>query len=369
MSKNIEESYSSNNKILCYSFNQNGSCFCVGTEKGFTIYKSYPLIDYYIRELEGGIGIIAMFNNSNIIGLVGGGRHPFASLNKLIIWNDATSKVVCEITVDEKIRNVKVKDSLIAIITKKKIKIYYYDSLENIINYKNIDTINTPNNPNGLFGLNLDPKLTIVSYLSNTVGEISVKDYGKIKNVDKIKSTTTTISAHQSEITNMSLNNKGDLLASCSEKGTIIRLFSTETGNLLKELRRGNSLAEIYSINFDSNSKFLICSSSQGTVHIFNVKDSNTGIKNQKSFLSSIGSYLSIKNDYLKNEWSFAQYHINYKGKNIVDFISEDNDFAVLTENGIYHRACFDSYKGGECTQIQKKDYFNLETDDFDFDC
>jgi WD40 repeat protein len=372
MSKNNEEPYTSNNSILCYSFNQNASCFCVGTEKGFTIYKSFPLNDYYIRELEGGVGLIAMFNNSNIIGLVGGGKRPFASLNKLIIWNDATSKVVCEIIIDTKIRNVKIKESFIAIISKKQIKIYYYDSLKNIINYKNIDTINTLENPNGIFGLNLEPKITIISYLSNNVGEIIIKNYGKTKNIknsEKIKSTTKTISAHQSEITNMSLNYKGDLLASCSEKGTIIRIYSTEDGDLLKELRRGTDYAEIYSLNFDLSSQFLICSSSKGTVHIFNIKENNSGIKNQKSFLSSIGSYLKIQNDYLKNEWSFSQFHIDAKCKHIVNFINykDNNLFVVLTENGIYYRASFDLFKGGECTIKQKKDYFNTDSDDFDF--
>lgn len=362
----MENSYTSNNNILCYSFNQNASCFCVGTEKGFTIYKSFPLNDYYTRDLGGGIGLISMFNNTNLIALVGGGKRPYSPLNKLTIWNDATSKILCEIIVDDKIRNVKIKDSVIAIICKKVIKLYYYKSLENILNYKIFDTIETLNNPSGLFGLNLDPKITIVAYLTKNIGEIKIKDYGKIKNVDEINSTTKKISAHQSEITNMSLNYNGDLLASCSEKGTIIRLFSTKEGTLLKEFRRGTDFAEIYSLNFDLNSQFLICSSSKGTIHIFNVKE-NKGVKNPKSFLSSLGSYLNIQNDYLKNEWSFSQYHIDFKGKNIANFVNNNNNFVVLTDNGTYFRSSFDISSGGECETLQKRNYFYLETDDNDF--
>ena len=357
----MEKSYSEDNTLLYFSFNQNSSSYCIGTDKGYTIYKSVPLNDYYIRELNGGVGIISMFNNSNILALVGGGKRPFSPQNKLVIWNDATSKTICEITVDFKIKNIKIKDSLICIIGENKIKVYYYNSLDNVKDYKEIDNIETLKNKNGIFGLNLNPQKHIISHLSKKIGEVIIKKYSKKDN--KINSKNKSISAHQSEITCMSLNYDGDLLASCSEKGTIIRLFSTSKGELIKELRRGTDYAEIYSLNFDLNSQYLICSSSKGTIHIFNVKK-NEGAKNPKSFLSSIGSYLNIQNDYLKNEWSFSQYHIDFKGKNIVSFCPESNNFVVLTENGMYYRSCFSPSNGGECGTVQKKDYLYLEIDD-----
>ena len=362
----INRKYTVNNRLLYFSFNQNNSCFSIGTEKGFTIYKSVPLNDYYSRELQGGIGIISMFNNSNILAFVGGGKRPFAPLDQLIIWNDATSKVLCEISVDSKIIDVKIKDSLIAIIMKKKVEIYYYDSLKNILNYKNIDTIQTPENQSAIFGINLDPNQHIISYLSKNVGEVIIKIYDEYKKDKEINFKIKKIAAHQSEVTYITLNYKGDLLASCSEKGTIIRLFLINTGKLLKELRRGTDYAEIYSINFDKNSHYLICGSSKGTIHIFNIK-ANKGPKNPKSFLSSIGSYLKIENDYLKDEWSFAQMHTDTQGKYIVNFVGEDNTFVVLTDNGIYYRSKFSPSIGGECPINQKKEYLFLEKNDDDF--
>lgn len=362
----INRTYTINNRLLYFSFNQNNSCFCIGTEKGFTIYRSKPLNDYYSRELQGGIGIISMFNNSNILAFVGGGKRPFAPLNQLIIWNDSTSKVLCQINVDSKIIDVKIKDSLIAIILKKKIEIYYYDSLKNILNYKKIDTISTPENQSAIFGINLDPSQNIISYISKNIGEIIIKIYDEYKKDKEIISKVKIIPAHQSEVTYISLNYKGDLLASCSEKGTIIRLFSTNTGKILKEFRRGTDYAEIYSINFDKNSHYLICGSSKGTIHIFNIK-ANRGPKNPKSFLSSIGSYLNIQNDYLKDEWSFAQMHIDAQGKYIVNFIGEENTFVILTESGFYYRSKFSPSTGGECLVYQKKKYLFLEKNDDEF--
>jgi len=60
-------------------------------------------------------------------------------------------------------------------------------------------------------------------------------------------------------------------MSSCLIKGTLIRIFKTETGEQLQEVRRGTERAEIYSIAFNSNSSLLACSSDRGTVHIFSL--------------------------------------------------------------------------------------------------
>ena len=366
----MERTLTNNSKMLCFSFNQDSSCFCIGTEKGFIIYKASPLNDYYIRDLNGGVGLIAMFNNSNLVGIVGGGKRPYSALNKLVIWNDATSKPILEITVDFKIKNIKVKNSLIAIIGKKTIKIYYYNSLEDIMNYIDIDTITTPESKNGIFTMNIDPKKNIIAYLTKNIGEIMIKTYYRKKNSDdendyKIVSKTQSIPAHQSEVTVMTLDPKGDTLASVSQKGSLIRLFDTSTGACLKGLRRGNDSAEIYSINFDKTSQYVLITSNKGTVHIFNIGKSKL-VKNPKSFLSSLAPYLNLQNTYLDNEWSFAQYHTKCKINNIANFSGKNNDIVVLTENGMYYRAQF-NYKGGECTTLQEKSFLEMENKDDDF--
>ena len=366
----MERTFTNISRMLCFSFNQNCSCFCIGTEKGFVIYKASPLNDFYKRELKGGIGHISMFDNTNIIGLVGGGKRPFSALNKLVIWNDATTKVVLEITVDFKIIDIKIKKSLIAIIGKKKVKIYYYDSLENIMNYKEIDDIPILENKIPIFTINLEPTKNIIAYLSKNIGEIMIRTYNnmninELETENKNNSTTKSITAHQTEITFMTLNPQGNIIASCGQKGSIIRLFNTSNGSLLKELRRGTDFAEIYSLNFDKTSQYVLCSSSKGTVHIFNVVK-NKAVKNPKSILSSIAPYLNLQNSILDNEWSFAKFHIDCKNNNVANFVNKDNTIIVLTEDGMYYRAKFD-LKGGECKTLQEKNFLEIENKDDDF--
>ena len=76
----------------------------------------------------------------------------------------------------------------------------------------------------------------------------------------------------------MNLNFNGSLVASASEKGTIIRIFATDTGHAIQEVRRGSEKAEIYSLSFDKNSNWMACSSDKGTIHIFSLSKNRTKI-------------------------------------------------------------------------------------------
>ena len=52
-------------------------------------------------------------------------------------------------------------------------------------------------------------------------------------------------------------------------QGTLVRIFSTLDSKILQEVRRGADKAEIYSIAFEPNSKFIAVTSDKGTAHIF----------------------------------------------------------------------------------------------------
>jgi len=71
----------------------------------------------------------------------------------------------------------------------------------------------------------------------------------------------------------MELNPTDDKLATCSEKGTLIRIHSAKTGDFLQELRRGTENHFILSLTFNATSDWIACTSDTGTVHVFRVGD------------------------------------------------------------------------------------------------
>jgi WD40 repeat protein len=83
------------------------------------------------------------------------------------------------------------------------------------------------------------------------------------------KSPISIIIAHESALTTLTLPPSGRLLATTSARGTLVRLWDSLTGKLLRELRRGSDKADIYGVAFRPDERELCVWSDKGTVHIF----------------------------------------------------------------------------------------------------
>ena len=345
-------------KCLYLSFNPDSSLFCIGTNKGFRVYTSYPFKCVGKRDIYGGIGIIEILNNTNIFALVGTGQNLKLGPNKVILWDEFNQKVANELIVSNNVKNIKIKRTKIFIIEENNILVF------TLGNYQKIDSLKTFTNKNGIFGISLHPKLNIISYPSPDIGKILIKNYD-----NKIEGnfTVNEINAHKNEIIALVMNYDGTLIASASEKGTIIKIFRTKDGSLLQELRRGTEPAEIFSIAFDFKSQYIACSSNKGTVHIFKIKNDEiekNEIKNQKSFFGNVVSFLGFQNEYLNSEWSFAQYRLPIKEKNIVSFSHEYDDIIfVITLNGKYYQGKFDTKNKGEIQTCLEGEIWNMEVE------
>ena len=345
-------------KCLYLSFNQDNSLFCVATNLGFRVYASYPLKCVGKRNIAGGIGIIEILNSTNIFALVGTEDNPKFGTNKVILWDELNQKVVNQLIVSSNVKNVKIKRTKIFIIEEDNIKVF------TLGNYEKIDSLKTFSNKNGIFGISSEPKLNIISYLSPDIGKIIIKDYDNKKDGNSI---IKEINAHKNDIIALVMNYDGTLIASASERGTLIKIFRIDDGCLLQELRRGTEPAEIYHLSFDFNSRYIACSSNKGTVHIFNIKNDTVDeneAKNQKSIFGNVASFIGIKNEYLNSEWSFAKYRLPCKEKNIIGFNQKlDDSIIVITINGKYFQGTFDAKTVGECQTCLEEDILKMEVE------
>ena len=133
----------------------------------------------------------------------------------------------------------------------------------NFADLRLIDAIDTCFNPKGICALSSDPSISVLATPDKQKGQVKITIYEKNHSF--------VIQCHNSSLSCIALNFGGNLLATASDKGTLIRIFSTDDGAPLQEVRRGSDKAEIYSIAFDKNSKWIACSSDKGTIHIFTV--------------------------------------------------------------------------------------------------
>jgi WD40 repeat protein len=93
-----------------------------------------------------------------------------------------------------------------------------------------------------------------------------------------------TFRAHKCDISILCLSRDSQYLATASAKGTIVRLWSSSTGVLLRESRRGFFNARIVDLSFSMCSGFLCATSDHMTAHVFQV-EGETG-NEQKWFLT-----------------------------------------------------------------------------------
>ena len=73
-----------------------------------------------------------MLNKTNILALVGGGKNPFCSNNKVIIWDDHQGKVISELRFNSTIKNVKLKKNHIIVVLETQIYVFKLKTLEKI---------------------------------------------------------------------------------------------------------------------------------------------------------------------------------------------------------------------------------------------
>ena len=321
-----------------------------------------------------------MLKRTNLLSLVGTGKNPKYSSDKLIIWDDHRNKICSELSFFSDILNVKIKLDRIIVATK--------ENQLFVLNMPTLDILNifqTYENKKGLFAISSDDKKFVIAFPYKYIGYIKIKNYDSPLNVP-------TINAHDGNISFIAINYEGTLLATSSEKGTLIRIFCTNNGELIQELRRGAKIAEIYYISFDFNNKFIACSSNSRTIHIFSIYSSikylkekgiisseinninrrneidinnNNAIeepKNQKGFLGSIMSVLKIGIAYFESEWSFAQFRLPNSEKDvIVSFGQNIYSIIVITKSGKLYEASFEPSLGGECKKSFEKDFMQKE--------
>lgn len=79
--------------------------------------------------------------------------------------------------------------------------------------------------------------------------------------------------AHESALTTLTIPSSGNLVATSSSRGTLIRIWDSTTGKRVREFRRGTDKAEIYGVAFRPDEREVCVWSDKGTIHVFALAD------------------------------------------------------------------------------------------------
>ena len=321
--------------------------------------------------MKGGIGKIEMLKRTNILALVGGGENPCFSPRKIIIWDDHQANIVGIFILNKEILNIRIRNNKIFGICDDKIYIFNLNTFETII------SLETYFNPTGIMAISSgDFNKLIIAYPVEHQGFINFRDCFYPKTIKNSK----IIKAHENKVACLSINNNSSILASSSDNGTVIKLFSLNNGERFGVFKRGTTTVSMLCITFSLNSKFLGCISDVGTIHIFSLVDINKKLnenidneqikkemkneikeeennepKNSKSLFGKIGSLLNIKH----HDRYFAKFHTP-NGNSLICFGNE-NTIISINKEGKYIKGAFDPKEGGICQKIEEKNFLEDE--------
>jgi hypothetical protein len=295
-----------------------------------------------------------------------------------VLWDDRTSRAIAELKFPSAVKSIRLRRDLLAVTLERKVYIYGFRSLTLF------DSIETISNPKGLCCLSVGVERAVLVCPGMQKGRALVVFYPRVfgDSAPVERERTTIIAAHESAIAAMATDYSGALLATGSDRGTLIRLFDTGTGAKVQELRRGADRAEIHSLVFSPYGDYLALASDKGTVHIFSVRregmvpllhsnsmggpgalvSMNSSVSrearpsmtgeapaNQKSSLQRLSRVLPT---YFSSEWSLAQFRVP-DFRCVAAFGAEPDTVIIVCANGSYYKAKFHPVRGGEMERLE----------------
>ncbi|ORZ27626.1 WD40-repeat-containing domain protein [Lobosporangium transversale] len=381
--------------LLFINFNQDFSCISVGTIHGFKIYNCDPFGKCYSRS-DSSIGIVEMLFCTSLVAIVGAGDQPVSSPRRLQIINTKRQSTICELTFPTSILSVKLNRKRLIVVLED--QIYVYD----ISNMKLLHTIETSPNPNAICALSPSSDNCYLAYPSPTPSPTSPfhnngrdDSHGPSGDVLIFNALTlqvvNIVQAHKTSVSNISINFDGTMLATASDKGTVIRIWSIPNAQRLYQFRRGSQSARIYSLSFNMASTLLCVSSDTDTVHIFKLGGSSSSnnqrngglltgsldmskgggvasvIRRQsmhfgRNLAGSVGSYLpGAITEIFEPSRDFAYLKLPSAGvQSVIALSNTTPQVMVATSDGYLYQYNIDLENGGQCVLL--KQYSLLES-------
>ncbi|KAF7455345.1 WD repeat domain phosphoinositide-interacting protein [Pyrenophora tritici-repentis] len=260
--------------VLSASFNADYSHFSVALETGFRVFSARTCEEKAAREVGGGIGCAELLGNHGYVALVGGGKQPKFPQNKVHpedsdwllinhtdiiyevqIWNEKTERYTTSVEFKTPVQRVRVSTTHMIVALLNSVGIYKMKSPPvKIAEYE------TVNNPFGICELGTN----IVAFPGRAAGQVKIYDLNT--------GNVSIIPAHESPLRAIGISRNGDLIATASEQGTLVRLWSFPSCTKLAELRRGVDPAAIFSLSFSPDGSTLAVTSDKSTLHVFDLK-------------------------------------------------------------------------------------------------
>lgn len=295
--------------ITSIQFNQDSTCFIAGRVDGFSIYHTDPYRELYRRMFADGFGVkvAAMLYRTSLIAFTGDRsenlrryvaqcqeyqrqnaradvpRARFAHLyspahipfdgceqqfqpNIVYIYDDAVGKILGRLRYRSEVFAIRMRKDCVCVATANQIYIHSLSDLTLL------DVVNTADYAPPFQVSTTDDDFLVAYVCPGQPGRVGLNFY-LFSDADGTENQVVRryIDAHRSNITALQLSQDGQYLATGSEAGRTVRVFSPTTQQPVASWRRGADQAVITGIHFSQHNDYSVVCSTKGTVHVFSV--------------------------------------------------------------------------------------------------
>eukprot|EP00727_Mastigamoeba_balamuthi_P013444 m51a1_g8722 putative autophagy protein 18 (361) ;mRNA; f:175335-176969 len=247
--------------LLYAGFNQDLSHVTVGTRSKFCVFTTRPLKPVYESSELGAAGCVEMLQRSSLLAVVGHGDQERLGPRTLALVGAVAGqapRVLAEHTFVTCVCAVRITPKRLVVVLETKLHIFDTARARD----PPLQTVDTGSNPLGLVAVSKASERCCIAYPVQTPGQLAVYDGVTL-------AMTNVIRAHTNPLAAVAMSEDGTLIATASQKGTVVRVYSALRAQRLASLRRGSYPATISCIAFAPDSSLLAVSSDTGTVHVF----------------------------------------------------------------------------------------------------
>ena len=362
--------------VTSTSFNQDVTCVCIGTERGFRIRTILPPPSgsqtssttnmVHQCQIPAGVTLCHMLYGTSLLAIV-----KTSTPRTLSLVNAWTGESLRDLHFVASVKRVEMNRRILCALAA--------DGGLHVFNLTNLQLIrsigcNHPSDPaRAIEGLNastagaffavsnVEDELFIVCRCRKRLGWVRV--YKIIEQAGIRLAPIGAFDAHNHSIARIAIGGpKGkQTLATASEKGTVIRIFDLgSTFRKLGVLLRGSSLCSMHSIAFNSDATMVASSSSNCTVHVFLLEKANGGsdapTKKEKDKLKFVRLLPEVVSDQKEGVRSWSK--IRLKSTMTLHPLSlaflPSNQLVVLTNHGTIQRFMFDTV--GKAFKVASED-------------
>jgi len=298
-------------RMSCAAFNQDLSGFTQGGPHGFDVWDTDPVRRVEEFPIGGGVRLVQRHLRSTLYAIVGPGVNPEWPSDKVILYDGHTHEARGVLSFPTAVHAVQLTDDHILV------------ALTTCVwtcNWRGERLYSLPTAPNPSGILVVSHRLKVPAYAAPAAkpGTVMVVDLA-------IGKAVCTIAAHQSPLRAVALTADSKVVATMSERGTVVYIWDAERGVQLNKLQRGLTPCSVYCLAFSHCGQRLAMVSSHGTVHVFSVTsaapapdpdsadspkaDGAPLIANRRSYGASLAWYLPLPT-YFSAQWSSSWYYL-----------------------------------------------------------